>query len=352
MANLKSNGYSLHFGNNALLSLNTFLSKRKFSRCFILCDENSLQYCLPHVVIACPSLGTADIIEVESGEINKSMETCTNIWEILLEQKADKNTLLINLGGGVISDLGGFMATVFKRGIPYVHIPTTLLAMADACLGGKNGIDFLGIKNSLGTLSKPEAVFVCPPFLNTLEEHQVLNGWVEVFKMALIADKKMWNALSDLSQVGDPSAFILRSLELKNSIVMKDPMDVAQRKILNFGHSLGHAIEALVIDAGEDILHGAAVCSGMILESHIAYQKKLISAKEYSEIRTRLRNTFGPMKTIPFASAAILEKLSNDKKNKSGHFRFSLLKKIGACAYDIEVNEKQIIRALEAYHKA
>ncbi|MBL7902022.1 MAG: 3-dehydroquinate synthase [Bacteroidia bacterium] len=352
MANLKSNGYTVYFGNSALLSLNTFLLKMNYSRCFILCDENSLQHCLPHVVIACPQLGNADIIEVESGEINKSMETCTNIWEIFLEQKADKHTLLINLGGGVISDLGGFMASVFKRGIPYIHIPTSLLAMADACLGGKNGIDFMGIKNSLGTISKPEAVFVCPPFLNTLEEHQVLNGWVEVFKMALIADKKMWNALSDISQVGDPSAFIFRSLELKNAIVLKDPLDKAQRKVLNFGHSLGHAIEALVIDAGEEILHGSAVCSGMILESHIAMQKKLITVKEYTEIKTRLRNTFGPMKTIPFSKSQLLEKLGQDKKNKAGSFRFSLLKKIGACAYDVEVNEKQISKALEAYHKA
>ncbi len=352
MANLKSNGYTVYFGNNALLSLNAFLLKRNYSRCFVLCDENSLQHCLPHVVIACPQLGTADIIEVESGEINKSMETCTNIWEIFLEQKADKNTLLINLGGGVISDLGGFMASVFKRGIPYINIPTSLLAMADACLGGKNGIDFMGIKNSLGTISQPEAVFVCPPFLNTLEEHQVLNGWVEVFKMALIADKKMWNALTDISQVGDPSAFIFRSLELKNAIVLKDPLDANQRKVLNFGHSLGHAIESLVMDAGEEILHGAAVCSGMILESHIAMQKKFISAKEYTEIRSRLMNTFGPMKTIPFSKTAILEKLGHDKKNKAGVFRFSLIKKIGACAYDVEVNEKQISKALEAYHKA
>lgn len=352
MASLKSNGYTVYFGNNALLSVNSFLLKKNYSRCFILCDENSLQHCLPHLVIACPQLGTADIIEVESGETNKSLETCTNIWEIFLEQKADKHCLLINLGGGVISDLGGFMATVFKRGIPYIHIPTTLLAMADACVGGKNGIDFMGIKNSLGTISQPQAVFVCPPFLNTLEEHQVLNGWVEVFKMALIADKKMWDSLSDISQINDPSACIFRSLELKNAIVLKDPLDSAQRKVLNFGHSLGHAIEALMLDAGEDILHGSAVCSGMILESHIAMQKKMLSAKAYQEIRTRLVNTFGPMKTIPFDKTALLDKLGHDKKNKAGSLRFSLLKKIGACAYDVEVNEKQIAKALEAYHKA
>lgn len=352
MAQLKSNGYTLYFGNNALLSLNTFLIKKKFTRCFILCDENSLQHCLPHVVIACPQLSSADIIEVESGESNKSLETCTNIWEIFLEQKADKNCLLINLGGGVISDLGGFMASVFKRGIPYIHIPTSLLGMADACLGGKNGIDFMGIKNSVGTISKPEAVFVCPPFLNTLDEVQILNGWVEIFKMALVADKKMWAALGDITQVDDPSAFIYRSLELKNAVVLKDPLDLAQRKTLNFGHSLGHAIESLALDAGEELLHGSAVCTGMILESHIALQKKWLSAKEYSEIRNRLVTTFGPMKTIPFSKNEILDKLSQDKKNKGGGFRFSLLNKIGRCSYDVEVNEKQIAKALEAYHKS
>jgi len=352
MAILKSDGYAVHFGNNALISLNSFLVKRKFNRCFILCDENSLQHCLPHLVIACPQLGTADIIEVESGEVNKSLDTCTNIWEIFLEQKADKNTLLINLGGGVISDLGGFMASVFKRGLPYVHIPTSLLAMADACLGGKNGIDFMGIKNSIGTISRPEAVFVCPPFLNTLDERHILNGWVEVFKMALIADKKMWNALTNIAVVNDPSVFIYRSLELKNAIVLKDPFDKAQRQILNFGHSLGHAIEALALESGEELLHGAAVCSGMILESHIAMQKKFISAKVYAEIKTRLINNFGPMKIIPFSINEMLDKLEQDKKNKSGSFRFSLLKSIGACAYQVEVSKKQIMKALEAYNKA
>lgn len=351
MAILISNGYKLHFGNNALLALNDFLKKRKFSRYFLLCDENSLQHCLPHLVVACPELGKADIIEVESGEFNKTLSTCQNLWEIFTEQKADKSTLLINLGGGVISDLGGFSAAVFKRGIPFIHIPTTLLAMADACLGGKNGIDFMGVKNNIGLIAPPEAVFVCPPFLNTLEEAQVLNGWVEVFKIALVSDKKLWQDLEKLGGLRDPSGFILKALQLKNKIVLQDPNDTGLRKILNFGHSLGHAIEALFLDQDVEIMHGAAVCSGMILESHIAMQKKMISSAVYKEICSRLEVTFSPMKKIPFKSSDLLSKLYQDKKNKDGKFYFALPNRIGSCKAVVEVNEKQIQKALEAYSK-
>ena len=349
MSTLQSNGYSLYFGKNALQSLNSFLKKRKFNRCFILGDENSMLHCLPQLVINCPLLAKADLLEIEGGEANKNLDTCIGIWEVLLEQHADKNTLLINLGGGVIGDMGGFIASVYKRGIPFIHIPTTLLAMADACLGGKTAIDFAGFKNSIGSIQQPEAVFVCPPFLNTLDERQVLNGWVEIFKMALIADKKMWKDLSNLGEVNDPSVFIYRALELKNRLVLKDPYDKAHRKILNFGHSLGHAIESLVLDEGEDLLHGAAVCTGMILECHIAFQKKRLSAKDYHEIKDRLMQTFGPMNLIPFGYKEILDKLQQDKKNRNGKYYFSLLNKIGACQFDVEVSEKQIIKALEAY---
>lgn len=351
MAILNSNGYKLHFGNNALNALNDFLKKRKFSRYFILCDENSLQHCLPHLVVACPEMGKGDIIEVESGEANKTLDTCQNIWEIFTEQEADKSTLLVNLGGGVIGDIGGFSASVFKRGIPFIHIPTTLLAMADACLGGKNGIDFMGLKNNIGLISTPEAVFVCPPFLNTLDEAQVLNGWVEVFKIALVSDKKLWKDLEKLGRIPDPSGFILKALQLKNKIVLQDPNDVGKRKVLNFGHSIGHAIEALFLDQDVELMHGAAVCSGMILESHIALQKKMISTSVYKEICQRLEDTFQPMQKIPFKSSELLSKLRQDKKNKGGKLYFALPSGIGSCKPVVEVNDKQIQKALEAYSK-
>ncbi|HQQ93373.1 MAG TPA: 3-dehydroquinate synthase family protein [Bacteroidia bacterium] len=349
MKSIHSKGFTLYFGADSISALKTFLKKRTFSRCFIFGDENSMQHCLPDLILQCPALAAADLLEVESGEQNKNLVTCEGVWETLLEQGADRHCLFINLGGGVISDMGGFIASLYKRGIPFIHIPTTLLAMADACLGGKNAVDFAGIKNSLGTVNQPEAVFVCPPFLNSLDERQVLNGWVEVFKMALIADKKMWLGLSKLSQVKDPSAFIFRALELKNKVVLKDPFDKAERKILNFGHSLGHAIEALVLEEGEDLLHGAAVCTGMMLESHISMQKKLISAKDHHSINERLINTFGPMNLIPFDHEEILQKLRQDKKNQKGKFFFSLLTGIGSCRFDVEVTEKQIVKALEAY---
>lgn len=351
MATLNANGYRLHFGNNALLDINTFLKKNDFSRIFILCDENSLEHCLPHLVLACPQMGKADIIEVESGEVNKTLDTCRNLWEIFSEQNADKHCLLVNLGGGVISDLGAFSASVFKRGIPFIHIPTTLLAMADACIGGKCGIDFMGVKNSIGLISQPRAVFVCPPFLNSLDEAQVLNGWVEVFKIALVADAALWRALEKPGSLRNPSALILKALQLKNKIVLQDPFDQGKRKILNFGHSLGHAIEALFLDRDVELMHGAAVCSGMILESHIAMQKKMISAAAYREICSRLETAFSPMQKIPFKLAELAGKLEQDKKNRNGKFYFALPDRIGSCKPAVEVTSKHIQKALEAYSK-
>lgn len=351
MAILPSLGYNIYLGNTVFSLLTKQVKNSRYTTIVILCDENTLRYCLPVLIRNCPVLSSAEIIEVESGESSKSIPVAEGIWQTLLEQKADKKSLLINLGGGMVSDLGGFVASVYKRGIDFINLPTTLLAMADASVGGKTGLNFSGVKNSLGTFQQPKAVYVYPGFLSTLPRRQLLNGWVEIVKMALIADKKFWSRLKTTSLETNPEWCIQKSLELKNKVVKKDPKDTGIRKILNFGHSIGHAIEAFLLDTPYELLHGEAICIGMLIESDIAFQKKLLTETELTDIQDTLSHFFGPYTKLPLPYDEILLLLKQDKKNTSAKLNFSLLDKIGQCIYDCSVSEVQIKKAFQSYQK-
>ena len=238
MAIIRSIGYTITIGNEFSKTLLSFLKTKKYSSYIIICDENTIQYCLPTLITSCSLLKDAHIIEIESGEASKSLEFCAHIWQTLIENKADKNSLIINLGGGVVSDLGGFCASTYKRGIDFINIPTTLLSMADASVGGKTGIDFAGLKNSIGTFAQPTGVFINPHFLETLSKRHFQNGLAEVFKIALTCDKIFWNELKTLDLEENKEQVVTKSIVLKNKIVLKDPFDKGIRKILNFGQSL------------------------------------------------------------------------------------------------------------------
>lgn len=326
-------------------SLQVFLKKNNFSHYYILCDENTMQHCLPPLVAACQVLVDAEIIEVESGEKSKSLDICALIWQTLLENQADRNTLLINLGGGVITDLGGFCASIYKRGISFIHIPSSSLAMADAAIGGKTGIDFAGIKNSIGTFQNPEAIFVYPGFLNTLPIRQLQNGLAEIYKIALVADKKLWEQLQSIKI----EAMIRRSISLKKEIVEKDPHEKNLRKILNFGHTLGHAIEALLLANAQDILHGEAILAGMIMETHLSWQKKLINREKRDEIIFGLSAWF-ELPPLNIELNQLMPYLLNDKKNQKAQLNFALLSGIGKCETSVPCTLTQINKALSFYH--
>lgn len=347
MSIIKSNGYQVVIGKESFKAINAFFTKNSYSSYFILCDENTLQHCLPALVTSCPKLSSAEIIEIESGESGKSLEISANIWQTFIENNADKKTLLVNLGGGVVSDLGGFTASVYKRGIDFINVPTSLLAMADASVGGKTGIDFANLKNSIGTFAQPKAVFINPDFLLTLSERHFQNGLAEIYKMGLICDKKFWK---ELQQSVKPEMLVTKSIALKNKIVLKDPFDKGIRNILNFGHTLGHAIEALLLGSQNELLHGEAIITGMILESHISYQKKMLSKSELTEIAFEFQSSFSlpSIKEIPVAS--IIDLIKNDKKTTKNKFRFALIDKIGSCKFDVEVSETQIRKALDYYN--
>lgn len=345
---IKSLGYTIYTGKTVFKDLNIFLKKKKYSGYFILCDENTLKNCLPVLITQCKELRDAEVFEIESGENSKSLQLCSQLWEALLSYNADKNSLIINLGGGVISDLGGFIASVYKRGIDFVNTPTSLLAMADASVGGKTGIDFAGLKNTIGTITQPKGVFIHEGFLETLPVRHIANGMAEVYKMALISDKVLWMKLKSEKEFS--SGAIVKCVELKNNIVKKDPYDNGVRKVLNFGHTIGHAIESVLLASNVEILHGEAVLIGMICEGKISCDKKLISKSEFNDIVQTLRQKFSfvPLPALLFGE--IIKATINDKKNNKLQIQCALLNGIGKCKINVAVSPDQILDSLEYYN--
>lgn len=351
MAIIKSNGYNILIGANKFRSISEFVTRKRYSSYFILGDENTLLLCLPILKTIFLNLNHSKIIKIKSGETSKNINNSINIWKELLENKADSNSLLINIGGGVVSDLGGFAASTFKRGIDYINIPTSLLAMVDASVGGKTAINFHNVKNSIGAFAQPKAVFINPIFLSTLPKQHFQNGMAEVFKIALVKDKSFWNLLKNNKTKKTNEQLITKCIALKNKIVLKDPYDNKSRKILNFGHTIGHSLEILLLDSKKEILHGEAIIIGMIIESHISFQKKLISKKEFIEIISVLKSKFKIKKIKEFSFSLMLKLLQNDKKTSKNKLLFSLITKIGCCKYDIEVKENEIKKAIIFYNK-
>lgn len=321
-----------------------YLLKSKFNKIAIICDTNTMQLCLPTLVANVNPLINAEIIEVDANEESKSIETVTFILETLFELEFNKSDLIINLGGGVITDLGGFVASIYKRGVNFLNIPTTLLAMVDASVGGKNGINFFNVKNSIGTIVQPNLVYINNSFLKTLPIEHYQNGMAEIFKISLVNNKTLWNKLQN--RKSSELELIKKAISLKENIVKKDPLEKGLRKILNFGHTIAHAIEMLYVKNNLFILHGYAVVIGMIVETHIAYQKKLISKDILNEVVTTLVSEFTFEIKIKLNYLDLKAYLIQDKKNKNGNIKMALLTEVGKCKYDITVSEKEISKAL------
>ena len=350
MKSIKSVGYTIYIGNQIFDQLTHFISAQHYSKYIILCDENTLTHCLPLLLQHTQQFEEAEVIEIEPGEQSKSIEIATHIWQTLLDVKADKQTLLINLGGGVVSDLGGFVASTYKRGIDYINIPTSLLAMADASVGGKTGIDFGSIKNSIGTISQPKAVFIYPDFLQTLANNHLKNGLAEVYKIALTCSAPFWKTLSAPKAAISLEQLITKSVSLKNSIVKKDPTEKNIRKALNFGHTAGHAIEATLLGTKSTLLHGEAIIIGIIMESWLSYQKKLMTKSELTEIVSVLIARFKPKAIDKKHIASIIELTLQDKKNKNQQIQAALLKGIGHYQLDVAVSITHIEKAFDFYN--
>lgn len=353
MTAINATDYFIRFNDKAYAALTEYLSKNQYSGLYIIVDSNTNEYCLPTLLSQLETEARIEIIEVDPGEESKSIETCVQLWHALTELGADKKSLIINLGGGTMSDLGGFIASTYKRGIDFIHVATSLLGMVDACIGGKNGVDLGNLKNQIGVINPPKMVLIDTSFLETLPQREMVSGLAEMLKHGLIYDKSYWKKFGNLADI-DYSTFdelIYRSVEIKVDIVKQDPTEQNIRKSLNFGHTLGHAIESYFLyhPTRDVLLHGEAIGCGMVLESHLSLQKGLLTEDEFNEIKTLLLSTYS---RIPFDEndiEAIVELLKHDKKNEYGNVNFVLLNGIGNVEINQSVDNEKIMLAFADY---
>lgn len=352
---ISAGNHSIYFNEQVYSFLETYIHEKRYSNVFILVDSNTSEHCLSYFLSSLVVEVPLEIIELEPGEEHKTITTCVEVWQTLIELGADRKTLLINLGGGVVTDLGGFVASTFKRGIDFINIPTSLLGMVDAAIGGKNGVDLGPLKNQIGVINPPQAVLIDTDFLSTLPGNQMRSGLAEMLKHGLIHDRRYWEKFNELSQLDytDLDELIYRSIEIKNEIVLQDPTENGIRKALNFGHTLGHAIESYFLESDEkkSLLHGEAIAAGMILEAFLSYEKQLLTRDEYQEIKTLLLSLYEPLDFSEKDMEEILNYLIHDKKNEYGRIQFALLDGIGGISLNQYFENQQIIAAFDDYKK-
>lgn len=325
------------------------------SATFILCDSNTNEHCVRFLLETIPALNEVPIIEIPEGEESKSLEIVGQLYEELLHHNADRQSLLLNVGGGVISDIGGFVASTYKRGIDFINIPTTVMAQVDAAMGGKCGIDLMSVKNAVGLFSWPKSVLVFTGFLNTLPEKELKSGFAEMLKHALIADAEYWAALTHVNpkDATHIAVFVKRSNEIKSEITRQDPNERSVRKKLNYGHTVGHAIESFFLSKSEAITHGNAVAWGIMVENRIALSLGILNDTLVATIEKRLLPIFGELPRFTWDDIQlILDFILNDKKNTTKEVNISLISEIGTCLIDNFVSLDTIRGAIQSTEKA
>ncbi|MDD5570098.1 MAG: 3-dehydroquinate synthase [Bacteroidales bacterium] len=348
---IKSNilDYPIFIGENIFPELENFLEKYSSKKIFILVDENTGKHCLPLLIARIKFLKSAKILKIKSGEKRKNIKICKTLWDKLIFSNADRNSLLINLGGGVITDLGGFTASTFKRGIGFIHLPTTLLSMVDASIGGKTAVNLDNIKNQIGIFGNPKAIFINPAFLITLDKRELISGYAEIIKHALICDKEYLKTLKSTGvKDADWNFIIKKSVEIKSKIVKLDPKENNIRKALNFGHTIGHAFESYSLENDKNpLLHGEAIAAGMICEAYLSAKILKLKEKELNEIISVISPVFRQYKN--FEIKRLIELMHFDKKNVNKKINFTLIPEIGKYKIDNEIEENLISESLNFY---
>ncbi len=323
----------------------------KEARKIIIVDDNTHDHCLEYLITTFPALEEAEVMLLPAGEDNKVMEVCFQVLQALSEYNISRNDLIINLGGGLVTDMGGFIASIFKRGITFVNIPTSLLGMVDASVGGKTGINLGSLKNELGVFKDPRAIYIDSRFLSTLETKELINGYAEIIKHSLIAKKELWEVLitidpANLLDYQDLTNLLALSVGIKAQVVGDDPFEKGLRKVLNFGHTVGHAIEGFYLDSDEPIAHGHAVALGIIAESYISFKLNSLSERELIEICRYISQLYEPIFLNDEERKEMVELVYHDKKNDKGKIKIILLNGIGASKWDVEVSEELIYDSL------
>ncbi len=348
-----SNTFYNIYLDNSLKSLSLFLNDNytKFSAYFILVDENTHQAAVPLLLSKVAVLQEASILELNAGEENKNLHSAMILWSALKDNNADRNTLIVNLGGGMLSDLGGFVASVYKRGVAFINVPTSLLAMTDAAIGSKTGVDYENAKNIIGSFSHPQGVFISTEFLSTMPRRELLSGMGEVLKYALISGNKLWPILKDteIEGLNNYDFFVEECIQIKNLIVDQDCYEKGRRKILNFGHTIGHAFESLALMRNKPLLHGEAVALGIIVELEISNKILGFNYSVKERIQQFVLHNFNLFSIEDSDFPMLLELIRNDKKNLNSVISMVLLKDIGDALWNQRVEEADILSALKMY---
>ena len=319
--------------------LKNILGEKKM---YLIVDVNTSQY----VNYLEKSLSiSATYLELENGEKNKNFNSVLKVWKFLNHNNLKTNDILFILGGGMLTDLAGFAASTYKRGIEFVFLPTTLLAMADAAIGGKTGFNYQFLKNNIGTFTLPKAVFIDTIFLKTLPKREIDSGIAEVYKHGIIGDVNLWDYLKENTEKLDYHRLIKSSYKLKLEIVNKDPHEKGLRKKLNFGHTIGHAIESYLLNSNSPTLHGFAIAKGMVAESYFAKKENLLTEDNFQEIKTVLNNKFVNYFNFKIDPKEIIHLMLSDKKNTKNSINFSLPQKIG----EVTINHEIDVEKVESY---
>jgi len=350
---IQAQHYQVYFNDEGFDFLNRFVAEQHPSKIFLLADKHTNECCTPIVLSVLATDIPLEIIEIEAGETHKHIDTCTQVWYALSELGADRKSLLINIGGGVVTDLGGFVASTYMRGIPFINIPTSLLAMVDASVGGKTGVDLGALKNLVGVINNPQGVVIYPDFLATLPTEELRSGMAEMFKHGLISDEAYWHKMCNLSELTEAhlGSLIYESVVIKNEVVTQDPTEKGLRKTLNYGHTLGHAIESYCLQNPnrERLLHGEAIAIGMVLATYLSVKELGFSMEKCDQVKAVLGEYFRKQDFSYEEITDICQLMRFDKKNVSGNVHFVLLEAIGKPKIDCIVPYEEIYKAFEYY---
>jgi 3-dehydroquinate synthase len=338
---------TVFFSDEAFAKLQDILDNGQFSKVFFMVDENTHDKCLPYLLQSINELPEYEVLEVEPGEESKTAEVLVQLWVALSELRADRYSLVVNVGGGMITDLGGFLAGTYMRGVSFVNVPTSLLAMVDASSGGKTGINLGYLKNRVGLFLNPMATLIVPEFLETLPYRERRSGFAEMLKHGLIADASYWQELIDFDIEEDvpTEALIARSVQIKQQIVGQDFRESGWRKTLNFGHTVGHAIETASLETPNPLMHGEAIALGMMVELQLSEKYTALDPVAASDCIARLKAIYHDV-SFEYDIDYLIELIRTDKKNKNSEIRFSLLREIGEAVVDVNVKEEGIREVL------
>ncbi len=345
-----TNQNNIVFCDDISSELVAFFQSHHYSKIAILVDENTNAHCYPLIREVLPKHIT---INIKSGEEQKNIDSCQSIWQALTENTFDRKSLFINLGGGVIGDMGGFCAATYKRGIDFINIPTTLLAQVDASIGGKLGIDFQNFKNHLGVFQNPKVVFLYSKFFKTLHSRELRSGYAEIIKHCLISDGDKFNDIIDIPYNKlDWQELTNHSVAIKGKVVIEDPKEQGLRKILNFGHTIGHAIESFYLNKQNGkLFHGEAIAIGMVCEAFLSTKKLNLKESDLETISNYILKIYSCNQILPNEINGIITLTSQDKKNEGDKINCSLLNSIGDCAFNIEIDHQDIEASITYFNQ-